>query len=62
MEACVADGAVAAEGDVHDVRTALHLLRQLAVLKCADQMTVAVRSIVDVKEVIIGLDAETEMR
>lgn len=62
MEAGVADGAVAAEGDVHDVRAALHLLGQLAVLKCADQMAVAVRSIVDIQEVIIGLDAETEMR
>lgn len=60
MEAGVADRAVAAEGDVHDVRTAFHLLGQLAVLKCADQVTVAVRPVVDIQEVIIGLDAETE--
>lgn len=62
MEARVAHGPVAAEGNVHDVGAAFDLFWQLAVLKCADQMTVAVRSVVDVQEVIVGLDAETERR
>ncbi len=62
MEARVAHGSVAAEGNVHDVGAAFHLFWQLAVLKCADQMTVAVRSVVDVQEVIVGLNAETERR
>lgn len=62
MEAGVAHGSVAAEANVHDVGAAFNLLRQLAVLKCANQMTVAVRSVVDVQEVIVGLNAKTERK
>lgn len=45
---------------MHDVRAALYLLRQLAVLKRTDQMAVGVRPIINVQEVVIGLDAEAE--
>lgn len=62
MEARVAHGSITAEGNVHDVEAAFDLFRQLAVLKCADQNAVAVRSIIDVQEVIVGLNAKTERR
>lgn len=58
MEAGVADGAVAAEGQVHGVGAALDALGQLAVLEAADERAVAVRPVVDVQEVVVRLDAE----
>ena len=60
VEAGVADGAVTAEGQVHEVGRALHLLGQLAVLEASQQVGVAVGPVVDVQEVIVGLDAEAE--
>lgn len=58
MKSGIAHWTVTAEGDVHDVRAALYLLWQLAVLKRPNQMTVGMRSIINVKEVVIGLNAE----
>lgn len=58
VEAGVGDGAIAAEGQVHSVGAALDTLGQLAVLEATDQRTVAIRAVVDVQEVIVGLDAE----
>lgn len=61
MKAGIAHRAITAEGYVHDVRAALDLLWQLAVLKRPNQMAVGVRSIINVKEVIIGLNAKAGM-
>lgn len=58
MKSSVADGAVAAKCQVHEVGRALDLLRKFAVLKTADQMGAAVEAIVDVQEIVVGLDAE----
>lgn len=60
VEASVADGAVAAEGQVHGVGATLDALGQLAVLEGADQRAAAVWPIVDVQEVVVGFDAETD--
>lgn len=46
---------------MHDVGAALDLLRQLAVLERSNQMAVGVRPVINVEEVVIGLNAETEM-
>ena len=62
MEASVADWAVAAEGYVHDVRAAFDFLRELAVLKRPDQMAIGMRPVINVQEVIVGLDAEAGER
>lgn len=61
MKAGIAHWTVTAEGYVHDVRAALYLLWQLAVLKRPNQMAVGVRPVIDVQEVVIGFDAEAEM-
>lgn len=58
MKAGVAHWAVAAERQVHEVGRALDLLREFAVLKTADQMGAAVEAVVDVQEIIVGLNAE----
>lgn len=58
MKAGVAHRAVAAERQVHEVGGALDLLGKLAVLEAADQVRAAVRPVVDVQEVVVGLDAE----
>ena len=62
VEAGVADGAVAAERQVHAVGAALDSLRQLAVLETTNQRAVAVRTVVDVQEVIVWLNDETRER
>lgn len=62
MKAGVADGAVAAERQVHEVGGALDLLGQLAVLEAADEVGGAVGPVVDVQEVVVGLDAEADTR
>lgn len=61
MKAGIAHGAITAEGYVHDIRAALYLLWQLAVLKRPNQMAVGVWPIINVQEVVIGLNAEAEM-
>ena len=58
VKAGVAHRAITAERQVHKVGGALDLLGKFAVLKAADQMTVAVRPVVDVQEVIVGLNAK----
>lgn len=44
---------------MHKVRDALYLLWKLAILETTNQVTVAVWSVVDIQEVVVGLDAET---
>lgn len=61
MKTSVAHGAVAAKRQVHEVGRALDLLGEFAVLKTADQMGAAVEAVVDVQEVVVGLDAEAAM-
>lgn len=61
MKSSVAHGAVAAKCQVHEVGCALNLLREFAVLKTADQMGAAIEAIVDVQEIVVGLDAEAVM-
>lgn len=58
METGIADRSITAEGQVHGVGTALDPFRKLAVLKATYQWTVAVWAVVDVKEVVVGLNAE----
>lgn len=58
METGIADRSIAAKGQVHGVGTALDPFRKLAVLKAAYQRTVAVRAIVDIHKVVVGLNAE----
>lgn len=58
MKSSVAHGAVAAKCQVHEVGRALDLLGQFAVLKTADQMGAAVEAVVDVQEIVVGLNAE----
>lgn len=58
VEAGVADRAITAKGQVHGVGAALYSFWKLAVLKASDQRAVAVRSIVDIQEVVVGLYAE----
>ena len=57
MKACVADGSVTAEGYVHDIGSALHLLRKLAVLKGPYQVTAAA-TVVNVQEIVVRLNTE----
>lgn len=58
MKSSVAHGAVAAKCQVHEVGRALDLLREFAVLKTADQLGAAVEAVVDVQEIVVGLNAE----
>lgn len=58
MKAGVAHGAVATKCQVHEVRSALNLLRKFTVLEAANQMSAAVWSIVDIQEIIVGLNTE----
>lgn len=58
MKSSVAHGAVAAKCQVHEVGSALDLLREFAVLKTADQLGAAVEAVVDVQEIVVGLNAE----
>lgn len=58
MKPSVAHGAVAAKCQVHEVGRALDLLREFAVLKTADQLGAAVEAVVDVQEIVVGLNAE----
>lgn len=58
MKAGVAHRAVAAKCQVHEVGRALYLLRKFTILKTANQMSAAVGPIVDIQEIIVGLNAE----
>lgn len=58
MKAGVAYRAVASKCQVHEVGSALNLLRKFTVLKTANQMSAAVWPIIDVQEIIVGLNAE----
>lgn len=62
MKAGIADRAVTAERQVHGVGAALDPLGKFAVLEAADQRAVAVRTIVDVQEVVVRLDTEAGER
>lgn len=62
MKSSVAHGAVAAKCQVHEVGRALDLLREFAVLKTADQLGAAVEAVVDVQEIVVGLNAEAVKR
>lgn len=59
MKASVAHRAIAAKRQVHEVGCALNLLWKFTVLKTADQMNTAVEAIVDIQEIIVGLNTET---
>lgn len=58
MKAGVAHRAVATKCQVHEVGSALNLLRKFTVLETANQMSAAVWPIVDIQEIIVGLNAE----
>lgn len=58
MKARVAHRAITTKCQVHEVRSALNLLGKFTVLKAANQMRSAVWSIIDVQEVIVGLNTE----
>lgn len=47
---------------MHGIRTALYPLWEFAVLKATNQRTVAIRTIVDIQEVIVGFNVETRDR
>lgn len=47
---------------MHGVRTALDPLWEFAILETTNQRTVAIRTIVDIQEVIVWLDVETKDR
>lgn len=44
---------------MHGVRTALYPLWEFAVLEATNQRTVAIRTIVDIQEVVVWLNVET---
>ena len=58
MKAGVAHRAVTAKCQVHEVGGALNLLRKFTVLETANQMSAAVWTVIDIQEVIVGLNAE----
>lgn len=58
MKASVAHRAVATKCQVHEVGSALNLLRKFTVLEAANQMGAAVWPIVDVQEIIVWLNTE----
>lgn len=58
MKAGVAHRAVTTKRQVHEVGGALNLLRKFTVLETANQMSTAVWPVVDIQEVIVGLNAE----
>ncbi len=58
MKAGVAHRAIASKRQVHEVGSTFNLLRKFTVLETANQMCTAVRSIIDVQEIIVGLNTE----
>lgn len=58
MKAGVAHRAVATKCQVHEVGSALNLLRKFTVLETANQMGTAVWPIIDIQEIIVWLNAE----
>lgn len=58
MKASVAHRAITTKCQEHEVGSALYLLRKFTVLKTANQMSAAVRAVVDVHEIVVGFDAE----
>lgn len=58
MNASVAHRAITTKCQVHEVRSALDLLGKFTVLEAANQMGAAVWSVIDVQEIIVGLNAE----
>lgn len=58
MKAGVAHRAITSKCQVHEVGSALNLLRKFTVLKTANQMSAAVWPIVDIQEIIVGLNTE----
>lgn len=62
MKAGVAHRAVTTKRQVHEVGSALNLLRKFTVLKTANQMCAAVWPVVDIQEIIVGLNTETVTR
>lgn len=58
MKAGVAHRAIAAKRQVHEVGRALNLLRKFTILETANQMSAAVGPIVDIQEIIVGLNTE----
>lgn len=58
MKTSVAHRTVATKGQVHEVGSALNLLRKFTVLETANQMSTAVWPIVDIQEIIVGLNTE----
>lgn len=59
MKASVAHRSITAKRQVHEVGCALNLLWKFTILKTADQMNAAVKAIVDIQEIIVGLNTET---
>lgn len=59
METSVAHRAIATKCQVHEVGSTLNLLRKFTVLETANQMSAAVWPIVDIQEIIVGLNTET---
>lgn len=47
---------------MHGIRTALYSLREFAVLEATNQRTVAIRTVIDIQEVIVWLNVEAKER
>lgn len=47
---------------MHGIRTALYSLREFAVLEATNQRTVAIRTVIDIQEVIVWLNVEAKKR
>lgn len=58
MKTSVAHRAIATKCQVHEVGSALYLLRKFTILETANQMSAAVWPIVDIQEIIVGLNTE----
>lgn len=58
MKTSVAHRAIATKCQVHEVGSALYLLRKFTVLETANQMSAAVWPIVDIQEIIVGLNTK----
>lgn len=62
MKAGVAHRAITSKCQVHEVGCALNLLRKFTILETANQMRAAVVPIVDIDEIIVGLNTEAATR
>jgi len=62
VKASVAHRAITTKCQVHEIGSALNLLWKFTVLETANKMSTAVWPIIDVQEIIVGLNAEAEVK